>query len=92
MQIGNVIKDVLNLAGFTANRTPSKSTVLNVNMERHTLSQTQLNAVIDKQNLCTSNKNSKQILSHIHVTKSDRAVTKLKCNQILEEYHISLKF
>jgi hypothetical protein len=52
-KVGDVIKAVLKIVGIESNRIPSKSTVLEMNLQRLCLSQQQLAEVFSKKdNIC----------------------------------------
>lgn len=142
-KVGNVIKAVLKIVGIEPNRIPSKSTVLEMNLQRLCLSQQQLAEVFSKKdNIClmtdetskfgskfmgyecsdsdgnlwvlglkeietksakdtltvfqqiltdldnSSNDDSvsKDIITHITATMSDRAATEVKFNELIEQY------
>ena len=52
-KVGDVIKEVLKIVGIEPNRIPSKSTVLDMNLQRLCLSQQQLTEVFsNKDNMC----------------------------------------
>jgi hypothetical protein len=142
-KVGDVIKEVLKIVGIEPNRIPSKSTVLEMNLQRLCLSQQQLAEVFSKKDIiylmtdettkfgskfmgyeCSASDGnlwvlglkeietksakdtlavfqqiltdldnssnddsvSKDIITHITATMSDRAATEVKFNELIEQY------